>query len=662
MERWKLLLPVLTAFAVLGIIVADNVIPRNETGGAAASQDDGDAAGATDPVCHMLVGRQIPQAYAGRTYYFCAPQCREAFLEEPQAYLTEACLVCEIDDGKRMEVTGAGAWRYTWRGKTYRFCGEAHRDAFAADPGGYFLHRMWGLPGWLYYLSIGIVLLVSFGLLEWLDRRKAQPRGSQRVDLFRRLPLKVLLTSRGLRFAVQAVIVALFLLIVAAGLFGNQNPATNIAPILTWTIWWAGLVVFILFAGKAWCWMCPWDALSSWVERLSFWRYKRFGLSLNAKWPKALRNIVLATVLFVALTWVELGFGVTLKPAMTAYLALGMLAMALAALMLFERKAFCRYACLVGRVSGLYALFSPVELRARDAGVCGGCKSKDCYTGNENGDGCPTMQFPSKMDTNTYCTLCMECLHTCPHDNMTLNWRPWAADLEKEGKPRTDEAYLALLMLSITGFHGLTMTGLWVRMTESLSAGTGLGYMAAFSLAMFGLLAAPIVLYALLVKIACFFAGGAGGRKVAYRDFFIRYAYALLPIALFYHLAHNAGHLLMEGQKAVPMLSNPFGYAPGQHWSVMGFSGEGAWNLFGTESLQVPPLVSLPSLWLIQVLLILVGHLYSLYAAQKVGKQIFGDAGRATRSQIPMLAAMILFSIFSLWLLKQPMEMRLSAM
>ena len=38
------------------------------------------------------------------------------------------------------------------------------------------------------------------------------------------------------------------------------------------------------------------------------------------------------------------------------------------------------------------------------------------------------------------------------------------------------------------------------------------------------------------------------------------------------------------------------------------------------------------------------------------------SAGGVFRSQLPMLIAMILFSVMSLWLLKQPMEMRTSAM
>ena len=41
---------------------------------------------------------------------------------------------------------------------------------------------------------------------------------------------------------------------------------------------------------------------------------------------------------------------------------------------------------------------------------------------------------------------------------------------------------------------------------------------------------------------------------------------------------------------------------------------------------------------------------------------LFQDPKAALRSQIPMLAAMALFSLLSLWRLKQPMERRASAM
>ncbi len=686
MRLLKLFFPLVIAVLIIGIIVGDNVIQRQPKAVAVSVEDaleipSETAAGLDhqhgseliDPVCHMLVGKQIAATYRGKAHYFCAPQCRDAFVKSPDSFLSEVCPVCDVDDGKRTQVSADTEWAFTWEDQTCRFCSKAHRDTFAADPGGYFLHRMWGIPNWLYYLSIALVMLVSFGLLEGLERLRTRKTDAKdgdsganedRIDLLAWPFVRKLFQSRFLRFSVQAFVVLLFFMIILTGLWGSQHPGRNIAPILTWTLWWAGLVVLILYAGKAFCWACPWDAVSSWIERLSFWKWKIQGLGLGLKWPRGMRNIALATFMFVGLTWVELGFGVTLKPQATAWLALGMLAMSFLAVMVFERKSFCRYACLVGRVSGLYALFSPLEMRPISKETCTTCNTKDCYVGNEKGSGCPTFEFPSNMKVNTYCTLCTECLNTCPHDNMTIKLRPWGADLNHAGTPRKDEAYLALLMLSITGFHGLTMTGLWLEWTKVLSQSLNLSYTISFSLGMFLLMSAPLLVYAALVWISKALASGNGlaGQGPSYKTYFIRYAYALLPIALFYHLAHNAGHMLMEGQKVIPMFSNPFGFALGEQWNVMGFSGVGPWNLFGTVDAHVPPLVSLPALWLIQVLLVLVGHVYSLWAARNVSRALFESPGQATRSQIPMLLAMVLFSVFSLWLLKQPMEMRISAM
>ncbi len=43
-----------------------------------------------DPVCGMLVSRLTAVAeavYQGKVYYFCATECRDAFLSDPNAYL-----------------------------------------------------------------------------------------------------------------------------------------------------------------------------------------------------------------------------------------------------------------------------------------------------------------------------------------------------------------------------------------------------------------------------------------------------------------------------------------------------------------------------------------------------------------------------------------------
>jgi hypothetical protein len=86
----------------------------------------------------------------------------------------------------------------------------------------------------------------------------------------------------------------------------------------------------------------------------------------------------------------------------------------------------------------------------------------------------------------------------------------------------------------------------------------------------------------------------------------------------------------------VSLISDPFGWG---------------WNLFGTLEWRIPPLVSLDVLWILQIALVLVGHLFSLWVAQRTSQNIFGNQRAAFRSQLPMLAGMIAFSIFSLWLL-----------
>ena len=247
------------------------------------------------------------------------------------------------------------------------------------------------------------------------------------------------------------------------------------------------------------------------------------------------------------------------------------------------------------------------------------------------------------MTENTNCLTCMECAKSCEVNNVALNARPWGADLSNAHRVRNDEAWLALLLLVLAAFHGLTMTSVWRDMLSGLQEKTGLSHMITFSGAMAMLMVLPCLVYAMLVGFSyCL----GTSEKFSYRDYFIRYSYALLPIALFYHLAHNCEHLLMEGQKIIPLLSDPFGWG---------------WNLFGLANASFAPLVNIKTLWFIQVALVVVGHVYSLWIAQGVALRMF-PKGRTLRSQIPMLIAMILFSLLSLWLLKQPMEMRSSGM
>lgn len=80
-------------------IVAELVAARRAGGRPAAGAEAAGDAGreaprvAVDPVCGMEVavaGARYTAEYRGRTYYFCCPHCRKAFIESPEAYLGKA--------------------------------------------------------------------------------------------------------------------------------------------------------------------------------------------------------------------------------------------------------------------------------------------------------------------------------------------------------------------------------------------------------------------------------------------------------------------------------------------------------------------------------------------------------------------------------------------
>ncbi|MCP3962272.1 MAG: hypothetical protein GY719_30895 [bacterium] len=512
-----------------------------------------------------------------------------------------------------------------------------------------------GLPAAAFWAALAAALLLLAWSLRGGGSRFARPAPTRRFELTSWRPLSWLLTRRPFQFAVQLPLVLALFLILAAGFFGTPVAERNFATVATWTIWWTLLIVDIVLLGRMWCLVCPWEALASWLRRLAFWRRRREEpLALELEWPRWLRNVYPATLLFVGLTWLELGFGVTRSPRATAILGLVMVLLAVLPALVFERRSFCRYGCLIGRICGLYSMMAPVEVRARDREVCRGCRTKDCLRGNAAGYPCPTGQCLAAMSSNTYCTVCTECLKSCTRGNVAINLRPWGSDLETVARPRRDEAVLALVMLSLTSFHGLTMTPAWSEALSWLRGITGLGYLAAFSLGMTLVLLLPGALHLLwsaavvrAMPVGNRGAAGAGGwTSSGLWPVASRYAYPLIAVALMYHLAHNAGHFLLEAGSFVPVLSDPFG------------SGR---DLFGTAGVVAAPLASRGVIWGLQIVLVLLGLYWALRAAERAHRRHAATAaipGVGQRVRLLTGAFLLLATAWNLWLLAQPMEMR----
>jgi ferredoxin len=499
-------------------------------------------------------------------------------------------------------------------------------------------HTMRGIPTAMAIVGIILIILTSHGILAFRKRSKPAKK-SWRFNILGIRWVKGMIKAPFFPLFAQGISILLFALVIAAGLWGS--PRTNIGPILTWTWWWVLLIFFVLGFGKVFCMVCPWEGISSLVTSLSL-RSRKKRLGFEFKWPRWARNIYPALAFFMVLTWYELGMDITRSPYMTAMMAIVFVWAAVMTALLFEKRAFCRYMCPVGRIQGLYALFSPTELRPIVKDVCRTCVSKACYKGTETQTGCPTNLFPGNLMENTYCTLCTECVRSCPHDNIAINLRPLATDLNHISRFKTDEALLAITLLALTSFHGVTMTPYWGRLNVVLRASWGWGAKPVFTLLMAVMVLLPLILF--------WSASWSSNRlcpdpETGTLKIFRAFSYSLIPIALFYHVAHNGMHFFMEAQHIIPVLSDPFGWG---------------WNLFGTAGKTYPHLLSLRTIWWIQLALIVIGHVYGVIVADKIAHKLFPKRDQKTRlkSMLPLLIMMIFYSGFSVWLIAQPMEMR----
>ena len=266
-----------------------------------------------------------------------------------------------------------------------------------------------------------------------------------RVDLLRRWPwLSWLLKRRWFQFALLLPNLLFLVVFLIAGFFGSPVGNHNILIVCVWILWWFLLIsVMLPFAGRIWCTMCPFPFFGEWLQRGALLlprmarpsdrrrtgRNQAFGL--NLRWPKALSNIWLQNLGFLLLCTFSALY--LTRPLASAIVLSALVVLATVLHLVYRQRAFCSY---VGPVSGflsLYSMTSLVEVRARDADTCLKCKDKGCLAGNERGWGCPWFLYPSRLDRNNYCGMCLECLKGCPHDNMTVNGRPFATDTPISG-------------------------------------------------------------------------------------------------------------------------------------------------------------------------------------------------------------------------------------
>lgn len=510
-----------------------------------------------------------------------------------------------------------------------------------------------GLP--VIYMEIASVLILAYMLkISLIPTKIPATFSGGRLTTWIPPILNQLFNNKAFLIVLKLITVAVFLLILIAGLFGTPIPERNAATVLTWGLWWSSIIFFSLLFGSIWCSVCPWDTLASWLTKFSIWKKPGRTYSLNRVVPASIRNLSVATVLFIVLSWFELAWGITTSPYATALLAFVFLFLATVSIIVFERKAFCQYFCPIGRTIGIYSKLSATKIKAIDPSICQQCETLECYHGDQTYEACPThLTLGLAKDTN-YCISCGNCVYSCPDKNLAWQNHSVQTELIQHSKINGSESWFLISLFALTLFHGVTMLPFWENSVSSLAVMIGDSGKLLWSFSI--LMAAFYGLIALLFIISARLTAGLINNKLSLMQFFNpdqktrriihTLSLALLPLALTYHLAHNSMHLLLETSGLGEVFLNPLGNAAlplSMHEIHQRHN-----SFFANSTL----------LHVFQTALLTTGTLLAFKLLRiKIGQMQTPESGRP-RYTLPMYLLVFLFATFCFLMLIQPMVMR----
>lgn len=479
------------------------------------------------------------------------------------------------------------------------------------------------LPLTLWLVAAGATVAFSFLIIALALRRVASATSYPRLDLLR-LPGTRALAHPIVLGTLRALSAGVFIVLIAAGLFGTQDPFRNLAPAFVWIVWWIGFTYLSAAAGDLWTVLNPWKALYLWAEAIAkkFRRVARLGLERGLPaglgvWP--------ATVLLLAFGWLEIVWGGNAVPANIAWLALGYSALTWAGMFAFGREPWLRSGELFSVYFGLLARLAPSEVRSRSAAACAACSARSCRAAP--GD----------------CVNCYECFGRAAEPEREWNLRPPAAGLLDARPVSTSAAAFVIVMLATVTFDGLRETPLWASLLARLSQrGEPVSDALWSASATAGLLLGPCVFALVILGASALMAGLTrdDARPASAIELARLFVPTLLPIAFAYHLAHYLSYLLVAGQVVIPLASDPFGRG---------------WDLLGTAHYKIDAgIVGARFAWYTSVAVIVLGHVLAMCVAHRLALARFLGPRTARRSQYPLAALMVAYTMVSLWILAQP--------
>jgi hypothetical protein len=373
------------------------------------------------------------------------------------------------------------------------------------------------LPLYLYLYGTAAVVVVTFVLVALFVRRTGGTTRRPRLDLLGYAPGKII-AHPGVILLLKLLAAGLFVVTVAAGFIGDQNPYRNIAPTMVWIIVWVGVAYVSAFVGDLWALINPWATIFD----AAAWLYRRVGngreFPYRLPYPAAL-GVWPAVILLFVFSWIELVYPTPAVPMHIACFAAGYSVLTWTGMALFGRETWMRHGEVFSVVFGTFARFAPTEGRAG------------------------------------------------PRPELIL--RPFGAGLLDSRSASPSMTAFVLLLLSTVLYDGLLNTPEWTILENAIGARLrGPGEFELIVVRSAGLVAFWLLFLGAYTLIAAMMSAAATGIR-SRREIAQHFASTLIPIAIGYHLAHYFVFLLVQGQYIIPLMSDPFGWG----WNLFGTAG-----------------------------------------------------------------------------------------
>jgi ferredoxin len=472
--------------------------------------------------------------------------------------------------------------------------------------------------------------------------------GSRRIDVLQWPVIGSFLRWRHARTAFQAVLLIVALLVIADGLAAPHLDPTDFATTATWVHYRGLLVVALLAAGNLFCAGCPFVLVRDAGRHFASPRFT-FPRWLQTKW--------VAIALFGAVLYCYELFDLWALPRATAWLVLAYFAAALAVDLIFKGATFCKYLCPIGQFNFVASTCSPLELRIKEDETCRTCRTVDCIKGTRSAAapeivlqrGCELRLFLPLKTGNLDCTLCLDCVHACPHDNIALAARLPGAELadarRRSGIGRLAKRADIAALVAVFTFGSLMNALGMIAPVRGVEAWISRTFGFASEAPALGVLFAAVVIVSPLLLLG---AGAVATRLLAgdtnrsARQVAVNYAYALAPFGFGVWLAHYGFHLLTGALTIVPVTQRAA--VDLFNWPALG---QPLWSLTGMRPGSVFP---------IQAGFVVLGAMGSLASAYQISERDYPR--RPVAVLVPWAAVVALLATAALWILLQPMEMR----